>query len=231
MSRFPFNNSTNFPLVGTTFGSRIQSQIFQNKNYVFLGFKPGFPLQASELNEIQENFHVQQTLNSEMMFNWMGNSGISGPAWQGATPVKPELLDRTTTSGTSTTVVLSPGWLFIKNQSFMGGLGMWIYNPSTYTFTATLATDATYGIAVKTQEIDSIIDSTINDNSGGPRNIYGQNTAGANRIKIILDAGIYSSNSLPGSNYTYMPIFKTVATTTPTLSSSEVYTINNYKVT
>jgi len=229
MSKLPLSNSTNFPLAGATFGSRTQSQIFADKNYVFLGFKPGFPLQASELNEIQENFQAQQTLMSELIYNWTGN-GVSGPAWQGATPIKPELLDRTTTAGSSVTVILNPGWLYVKKDNFIGGLGVWVYNPSTYTFTATLETNRTHGIAVKIQEINTTTDSTLADNSGGPRNIYGMNTEGANRIKVVLNAGVYASDSAPPSDHIYLPIFKTIPTSTATLQNTEVYTINNYKV-
>lgn len=48
-------------------------------NYVLLGFRPGFPLQAAELNEIQENFFLQQSLTTTMMNYWI-TSGIPG-AW------------------------------------------------------------------------------------------------------------------------------------------------------
>lgn len=40
-------------------------------NYVLLGFRPGFPLQAAELNEMQENFFLQQTLTCSMNHNWI----------------------------------------------------------------------------------------------------------------------------------------------------------------
>jgi hypothetical protein len=226
MSKLPFKNTTKFPLNGITFGSRVQSHIDSNKNYILLGFKPGFPLQASELNEIQEHFFVQQTLTTEMVFNW-ANNGLSGPAWQGATPIKPELLDRT-----SSTVVLSPGWLFIKNQNFIGGMGTWIYNPNSYSFSVNTGSDTTYGIAVKIEEISATTDTSLNDNSGGNRNIYSvSRTEGANRIKVVIDTVSYNSSSTIPTGYIYMPIIKTLAITAPPLLSTEVYTINNYKVT
>jgi len=224
MSKLPFKNTTKFPLNGITFASRVQSHIDANKNYVFLGFKPGFPLQASELNEIQEHFFVQQTLMGEMAFNW-ANNGLSGPAWQGATPVKPELLDRT-----SNTVVLSPGWLYVKNENFIGGMGIWIYNPNSYSFSVTTGTDTTYGVAVKIEEVSSSTDQSLLDNSGG-RSIYGSSSDGANRIQAILHTSPYTSTSSIPAGYVYMPIIKTLATTLPPLLSTEVYTINNYKVT
>lgn len=229
----PFSNSTNFPLNGITYGSRTQSNIDNTKNYVFLGFKPGFPLQASELNEIQENFYAQQTLTSEMIYNW-SNLGVSGPGWWGATPIKPQLLDRTGTAPT-VTVILSPGWLYVKQPNFMGGMGMWIYNTNTYNYTVPLGQDISYGIAVTLQEVNASSDSSLNDNSGGSRNIYGLQSEGANRIQAVLSSTPYSSltsGTVP-SGYVYAAIFKTYssATATSTRLTTEVYTINNYKIT
>ena len=40
MSKLPFKNTTKFPLNGITFGSRVQTHIDSNKNYILLGFKP-----------------------------------------------------------------------------------------------------------------------------------------------------------------------------------------------
>ena len=49
------------------------------KNYQMVAFKPGYALQASELNEIQEHFQMQLTLSISMMHNWI-TSG-STPIW------------------------------------------------------------------------------------------------------------------------------------------------------
>jgi|SaaInlV_165m_DNA_1040744.scaffolds.fasta_scaffold02513_2 hypothetical protein len=48
-------------------------------NYKSLAFRPGFSLQASELNEIQENFQLQMSLTISMMHNWI-TSG-AGSLW------------------------------------------------------------------------------------------------------------------------------------------------------
>jgi len=72
-----------FPLSMPPYNSRAESQelVFDGgedipKNYQFLAFRPGFPLQASELNEMQEHFQMQLTLSITMMHNWI-TSGVS----------------------------------------------------------------------------------------------------------------------------------------------------------
>lgn len=77
------------PSEGHPYNSRVESEIsFEGgqgtkpKNYQFVAFRPGFPLQASELNEIQEHFQMQLTLSIAMMNNWITSGG--GPLWAGA---------------------------------------------------------------------------------------------------------------------------------------------------
>lgn len=82
----PFNKpNASSPLDDTPYNSRLaehqiapQTELPQNSNasnYVLLGFRPGLPLQAAELNEIQENFFMQQSLTTTMTHNWI-TSGI-----------------------------------------------------------------------------------------------------------------------------------------------------------
>jgi len=77
------------PSEGHPYNSRVESEVVfeggqgtKPKNYQFVAFRPGFPLQASELNEIQEHFQLQLTLSIAMMNNWI-TSG-AGPLWDGA---------------------------------------------------------------------------------------------------------------------------------------------------
>lgn len=87
--------SPSFPLAnadGRPYNSRAEEEIIFNegekpKNYQFVGFRPGFPLQASELNEIQEHSQMQLTLTINMMNNWI-TSG-AGPLWAGANESNP----------------------------------------------------------------------------------------------------------------------------------------------
>ena len=82
-----------FPLRPSPYYSRVESQELSNdggidgddnKNYQFVAFRPGFSLQASELNEIQEHFQMQLTLSISMMHNWI-TSG-TGTLWGGYSP-------------------------------------------------------------------------------------------------------------------------------------------------
>tara|TARA_Y100000034_G_scaffold96222_1_gene117115 strand:+ start:141 stop:1133 length:993 start_codon:yes stop_codon:yes gene_type:complete len=80
---FPLASAQNRP-----YNSRVEDEIsfgdgesnINPKNYQFVGFRPGFPLQASELNEIQEHYQMQLTLTINMMNNWI-TSG-AGPMWR-----------------------------------------------------------------------------------------------------------------------------------------------------
>ena len=82
--------TSSFPLRQSPYYSRVESQELKNeggidgedtKNYQFVAFRPGFSLQASELNEIQEHFQMQLTLSISMMHNWI-TSG-RGHLWGG----------------------------------------------------------------------------------------------------------------------------------------------------
>jgi len=117
-SRLPL--SSTFPLAGEPYFSRINSdEIIRplaeggSKNYKLVAFRPGVALQASELNEIQENFAMQMTLTMNMYHNWItsavpnywgtlvhpntlsvgdggsGNVAVSAPGWIGTTPLHP----------------------------------------------------------------------------------------------------------------------------------------------
>tara|TARA_R110000824_G_scaffold135787_4_gene299227 strand:- start:227 stop:1291 length:1065 start_codon:yes stop_codon:yes gene_type:complete len=79
-----------FPLSMSPYLSRVEEQeiVFDGaingdgpKNYQFVNFRPGFALQASELNEMQEHYQMQMTLTITMMHNWL----MSGPGyvWDG----------------------------------------------------------------------------------------------------------------------------------------------------
>tara|TARA_Y100000034_G_C6898747_1_gene414973 strand:+ start:377 stop:1315 length:939 start_codon:yes stop_codon:yes gene_type:complete len=81
-------------------------------NYVLHGFRPGFPLQAAELNEIQEQFIMQQSLTISMMHNWITSSYSS--MWDealsnllSATNNLPEGLGD---GGNAELAISAPGW-------------------------------------------------------------------------------------------------------------------------
>jgi hypothetical protein len=72
-----------FPLSPSPYFSRVEDKnvIFETgedvsdfNNYQFVAFRPGFSLQASELNEMQENMQLQMSLSISMMHNWITSS-------------------------------------------------------------------------------------------------------------------------------------------------------------
>ena len=154
---------TPFPLTTNPFRSRVEAQTEEAKNYYAVAFKPGYPLQASELNEIQEIFYVQQTLTQEMISFWMDYSILSsastsplvtGPGWQGCTPLKPDLIGKNSETNSITLTALA-GWYLVKHTDINSGFGVWVYNNTNRVIVSGLtklssgSTTTTYGIIVK----------------------------------------------------------------------------------
>jgi|15BtaG_2_1085339.scaffolds.fasta_scaffold00633_6 hypothetical protein len=88
---FYAGGNPSFPLSGTPYYSRTEDkninigidgdEVSNNQNYQFVAFRPGFSLQASELNEMQENMQMQMSLSINMMHNWITNR--NGYLWEG----------------------------------------------------------------------------------------------------------------------------------------------------
>ena len=78
-----------FPLDKSPFYSRISTQIqTPTKNYYAIAFNPGYPLQASELNEVQELFFINNTLSNRFSSIWQAR-GSNIPYWNGMIPLNP----------------------------------------------------------------------------------------------------------------------------------------------
>jgi len=220
----PYPFSSNFPLSQGVYRSRIKNQIDSTKNYFAVAFKPGFPLQASELNEIQEIFYVQQTLTQELMFNWIKlsqlqqiGSNITGIPWQGCTPLSPNLIEYTNQNGTINAQIM-PGWYLLKHQDFNGGFGVWLYNGSfiplinNFNFSSSNDVLGDYGLVVQVQEIQCTTsttstspteDQSLTDTSNinvinGP--------CGAARFKIEIVAYAQQGVDLLSNQY-FLPMF------------------------
>jgi hypothetical protein len=196
------------------------------KNYYITGFKPGYPLQASELNEIQEQFYLQQTLNNTCMNLWWGTGGNTGPFWEGATPIIPlNSSDIAAIAGSSTlkniTVPSSsdrPGWFFLnlplnssvrtRNPDTHPLVGVWFYTPNSLTFTnVNLTISATYGLFIKSEKVTYSEDPTLSDNAGGGSSTgFGFINEGADRFKLSLTNYGISTLSVDSSNIFY-PLF------------------------
>ena len=184
--------SINLPLTATPFKSRVESNLNFAKNYYAVAFKPGFPLQASELNEIQEIFYVQQTLNNQLR-----TTGWTGAVpWTGCTP-----LDKTqVTMGLTGDVTVGSGWYMAQDSQINGGLGVWFYNDADKTFTPT-HTETTsgsvpnYGLVLQ----NVVIQCNQNGNPGTNEDITLQDQSnynviggpcGAARMKLdVIKAG------------------------------------------
>ena len=75
-----------------------------SKNYKHIAFRPGYALQAAELNEMQQHFQLQMALTVNMYNNWM-TSGIPS-LWTSAT----EGTSAIGQGATGVDTVSAPGW-------------------------------------------------------------------------------------------------------------------------
>ena len=186
-------NFENLPLVNYPYNSRVG---IDPAKYQMVAFRPGYPLQASELNEIQDHIYVQQALTVMMWANWCtfkvaSTTDSTGPGWDGATPLQPSLL---TKSGSVLSV--NPGWYLCKMKSSQ--LYFWLYNNLPVTnFSLTAVPDDDYiGFSITTQGVDadgnpllsgSFIDCqddpSLEDNAGGASGF-----CGADRYKVEITA-------------------------------------------
>jgi hypothetical protein len=187
--KYPFNKT---PLSEFPFNSRVfENEILGSTaaNYVLVAFRPGQALQASELNEIQENYYKDLTLHSILMRNWIGVTGSNfGPSWTGAVPLQTTScsLDNSTTT---TTITVKKDWYLIDDSGFK----FWIYNnqelqqsnPEQFT-----------GIIIETEYVTPTEDLNLNDNSGGS---IGSAIPGADRYQINI-TGITTGSTLTAPN-------------------------------
>jgi hypothetical protein len=227
------------PLKQNPFRSRSESQMDAAKNYFAVGFKPGFPLQASELNELQENFYIQQTLTQTMFANWhnmnyLQQNGVNMLAtpWNGCTPVDPELVSFTS-SGGAVNITFKAGWYLIKQNNFNGGFGVWVYNNndypvlSNYSNSSSSSLDGDYGIFIK----QNVIQCTTNATAGINEDRSLQDSSNINVINgpcgaARLQAQIFSFGRVSGGEGTFLPII----TASRPGSSVVVAFKNNYNI-
>jgi hypothetical protein len=239
---FPFNKA---PLEQIPFNSRIGRQYSEtaNKNYFALGFNPGYALQASELNEIQELFFINLNLTQRMNSAW-SSLGYKIPFWQGLIPLDPAQVsivnNGTTNSVTSVTVTFDNGWYLwtdpesnmshwiLKNQNATG--------TNEKTFSLGGAGQYYIGYLLNKEVINCCPDSTcseteddtLRDNSDG--SLVGQaNTCGASRLKISFtnDTDDFESRLNAVGNDGIRPIIYIVKTGTDTLAA---YFLDNQQI-
>lgn len=168
--KYPFQHIT--PLSIRPYYSRVGNNEFKtatdSKNYVLIAFGAGDPLQASELNEIQETYYKNLTLYNILLKNWIfiGDPGftsgdatlpVRGPSWVGAVPLDP--LSSVTCTGN--TITFKQDWYLVDDKS---GIKFWIYNNEDISITVTDA-DAYIGFDI-TMEYNTT-DPGLADNSNG----------------------------------------------------------------
>lgn len=219
MSSFPFTNLSNFPLSEFPYNSRTElAEAIGNKNYISVGFKPGFPLQASELNEVQDIFALNQNLTTSMINWWQSNDlgnpsvdtnipKIYGPGWLGTTPLWPEAFENQilgpttnlfsyTENASQITIKAKVGWYLVYSRE--SNLKHWIKLGTELQRTITPLTSDNYiGFYVYYRSINSGNDGSLNDNSTLPTS-----SPGADRIQLNIDT---ASGLISNTNYNIEP--------------------------
>lgn len=204
------------------FNSRIDKQYSSamDKNYFLIGFNPGYALQASELNEIQELFFMNLNLTQRMNYNWSVENTFNIPFWEGLIPLIPEQIQITDAVVTSNSfdfkVTCDNGWYLWTDPD--SRMSHWIYKNLSATgtiektFTMPLSTTRYIGYVLNKEIItccpdstcESTEDDTLRDNSDGS-DVGQYNTCGASRFKISFDDDTDSyeirSNALSNSSF------------------------------
>lgn len=208
---------TNLPLSESPYYSRVSNNIDNDKNYYLTAFNPGYALQASELNEIQELFFTNLNLTQRMNYNW-ANAGYKIPFWSGCIPLNPNsvrLTSSTTTGSVSNfTITVDNDWYLWTEKN--SNMSFWIYNDlatTSYSFTTSSGINSPeyVGFEITNETIkccqaaacDSDQDSTLRDNSSGFSDTY--YTCGASRKKATMNDVIILQST---ASSTFFPLIK-----------------------
>jgi len=213
----------NLPLKDSPYYSRITSEYgSEGKNYYMVAFNPGYSLQASELNEIQELFFLNQNLTQRMNQLWSKAAYTKIPFWEGLIPLDPTTLSASTptiqASKAYTTVTINPGWFLWTDTT--SKLSFWIYQPNTYTNISKntdvndsvgyIGFDVTKSVVIccPTSSCDTDVgDENLRDNSSG--NVVNEFTCGASRLKATFGSEVVIRNAIADDFY---PIFQITIT-------------------
>lgn len=177
------------PLNTGTFLSRISSFMDDGVNYVVTGFKPGYALQAAELNEIHEQHLFYQTLSNRSSYNWKTYDLNSIPYWDGITPYNPTQITTSSSGNQITVTVPLRSWHYLIdstiNANVNSGIGFWIniMAPLTITISPPAGTQTVrYGFNYSIATINSTQNPILKDQSNSL--IAGISVPGADRIQI-----------------------------------------------
>lgn len=223
MSTYPYNNPIpTFPLSVSPYNSRVTfSEIVSSpsKNYPLVAFRPGFPLQASELNEIQETLLLNQTLTNFMYGSWTtqmsGETNYSLPGWKGSIPLWPKKMEipnedpsynmfyyenvsgaqsntLTPAETALVTITAKAGWYYVYNKKI--GMKSWVYlSQDLVSNPINVGPNNSYiGFATRHSFVNASADGSLYDNSS--LNDSSSSPAGASRMKITIQQLFVSSN-------------------------------------
>jgi hypothetical protein len=197
LTQHPDFTTPNFGVID--FGVPAAGQFSQG--YKMIAFEPGKILQAQELNEIQFRMNVHQTLTMEMTSNWLnelilyGSVDTTGPGWDGATPISPDLVKYKRTNQTLT--IERRKWYLCKANS--SGLFFWLYITTSNVIefdVSTVALNNYVGFTLNTTANDEYTGELVNCNSVG-RTINGNN---------VLHPLYVNETSVCGSSRYYLRI-------------------------
>jgi hypothetical protein len=215
VSRSPFVNGQNTPLELEPYNSRIGESEFRygpsptgSKNYVLIGFRPGYALQASELNEIQEQFFLQQTLTVTMISNWAGASVTTGPGWGsndttnlgGLTPLSPNMV-----TALNNVITFSAGWYLAQIPTYVNSQSgnteernfkVWVYLEENKTISYTNGETDQIGFNISQEYVTAEEDNALYDNSLSTTN----QVLGSNRYQIVIN-GLVKQSSFNNSKF------------------------------
>lgn len=112
----------------------IASDGLYSTGYKMIAFEPGKILQAQELNEIQFRMNVHSTLTMQMFSNWLNalisssdaSPNSTGPGWEGATPLHPNVFSFKATTQYITLNVTEYSYFWFLCKANSNGLYFWI---------------------------------------------------------------------------------------------------------
>jgi hypothetical protein len=167
-------------------------------NYTHIGFLPGNSLQSTELNELQERFYLNQTLDNNFLANWLifseDYSSITGttdpyigPFNQKIIPLNPNQIQASLTD--SIEITMKSGW-YKLTEHHTGQINLWTYLEEDKKAYLPITSIGTYGFGVIVEFKE--IECTNNENDEGYQ--FNSNVAdfiepwiqGSNRFKLSI---------------------------------------------
>lgn len=124
---FPLDD---LPLKETPFRSRATWSYATGRDNKFIAFADRRPLQASELNELEEIHATHQSLQLRFNANWKNSTYSTIPSWTGLIPIDPKNIVVQALEPNGDTVriklLVKKGWYLSQRKSF-DFLNRWIY--------------------------------------------------------------------------------------------------------